>query len=188
MKKLYNNFRSRYVPALVFYLANHFFMKFPSYRLRHWFLRRACKIRIGDGTSINMGCFVTGSNIEIGDNTVINREVYLDGRAGVRIGNKVNVSHQVAIQSLTHNPQCPNFTCEVKPVVIDDYAWIGVRALLLPGVKVGEGAVIGAGAVVSKDIPPYAIAVGNPACVLNERNKNLKYVPYYFPLFDTDIQ
>ena len=182
------NFKSRYIRAISFYMANHFFMKFPSYSLRHFFLRKVCKIKIGVGTSINMSCFVTGSNIEIGNNTVINRDIYLDGRAGIRIGNKVNVSHKVIIQSLTHNPQCPNFLCEVKPVVIEDYAWIGTLALILPGVTVGEGAVIGAGAVVAKDIPPYTIAVGNPAKVVKERNRNLKYVPSYFPLFDTDIQ
>ena len=188
MNRLIVLLRQRYLPALGFYIANNFFMKFPSYRLRHWFLRRVCGIKIGNGSSINMRCFVTGSNIEIGDNTVINREVYLDGRAGIKIGNRVNISHQVAIQTLTHDPQCPYFNCEVKPVVIEDYAWLGTRALIMPGVTIGKGAVIGAGAVVSKDIPPYAIAVGNPARVVKERNRDLVYIPRYFPLFDTDIQ
>ncbi len=179
---------SRYLPAIKFYLANHFFMNIPSYRLRHCFLRTACKIVIGQGTSIHMGCFITGSNIKIGNHTVINRGVYLDGRAGITIGNMVNISHQVLIQSLTHDPQCPNFNCKVEPVTIENYCWLGAKALILPGVTIGEGTVIGAGSVVSKDIPPYSIAVGNPARVVNKRNETLEYTPHYFPLFDTDIQ
>lgn len=184
----FSHFSSRYIPAVKFYIANHFFMKIPSYRLRHWFLKRACQMRIGQGTSIHMGCFITGTHIEIGEHSVINRGVYLDGRAGVRIGNNVNVSHQVLIQSLSHDPQSPHFNCEVKPVTIEDYVWLGARALILPGVTIGEGAVVGAGAVVSKDVPPYSIVVGNPARVIKQRNRNLEYLPCYFPLFDTDIQ
>ena len=163
-------------------------MNVPSYRLRHWFLRSACSVSIGRGSSVHMGCFITGYNIKIGKHSVINRGVYLDGRAGVKIGNNVNVSHQVLIQSLSHDPQCVHFNCVVKPVVIGDYSWLGARALILPGVTVGEGAVVGAGAVVAKDVPPYSIVVGNPARIVKQRNKKLSYQPYYYPFFDTDIQ
>jgi acetyltransferase-like isoleucine patch superfamily enzyme len=135
-----------------------------------------------------MGCFVTGVKIAVGNHTVVNRGVYLDGRAGVTIGDKVNVSHQVLIQSLTHDPQCPNFNCEVKPVVIEDYVWLGARALVLPGVTIGKGAIVGAGAVVAKDVPPFTIVVGNPAREVGKRSQKLSYTPRYFPFFDTDIQ
>ncbi len=174
--------------ALCFYLANHLFAKIPSYTLRHWFLRHFCHLKIGKNSSIHMNCFVTGSKIEIGNNTVVNRQTYLDGRAGVKIGNNVNISHQTLIQTLTHDPQNPDFACLVKPVIIRDNAWIGTRVIILPGVVIGEGAVIGAGAVVTKDIPAYNIAVGNPAKVIKTRNKNLRYKSRYFPFFDTDIQ
>jgi len=163
-------------------------MSLPSYVMRHWFLQKACGVRIGRGSSIHMGCFITGRNITIGENTVINRGVYLDGRAGVVIGNRVNISHKVLIQSLSHDPQCPHFNCVVKPVHIGNYAWLGARALILPGVHIGEGAIVGAGAVVAKDVAPYAIVAGNPARPIGTRKKNLTYVPCYFPLFDTDIQ
>ena len=124
-----NIFSSRYFQASLFYIANHFFMNFPSYTLRHYFLRKACGIRLGKQTSIHMGCFITGRKITIGDNSVINRGVYLDGRAGIVIGDRVNVSHKVLIQSLSHDPQCPHFNCVVKPVTIGDYSWIGARVL-----------------------------------------------------------
>jgi len=180
--------KSRFFSALAFYLANHLFAKIPSYTLRHWFLRKFCKIKIGKESSIHMNCFITGNNIEIGDNTVINRQTYLDGRAGIKIGNNVNISHQTLIQTLTHDPQNPDFACLVKPVTIEDDVWIGTRAIILPGVTIGEGAVIGAGAIVTKNIPKHSIAVGNPAKVIKEREKNLRYKSKYFPLFDTDIQ
>lgn len=135
-----------------------------------------------------MGCFITGKKIEIGSNTVINRFTYLDGRASLRIGNNVNISHYSIIQTLTHDPQSQSFTCQEKPVTIGDYVWIGARAIICPGVTIGEGAVIAAGAVVTKDVPPYAIVGGNPARYIKNRTKELHYTTRYFPLLDTDIQ
>ena len=182
------HWRFRYRPALCFFLGNHLFMNWTPYRLRHWFLRRYCNVRIGPDSSIAMGCFVTGRNIEIGSNTAINRHTYLDGRAPLRIGNNVNVSHYTLIQTLTHDAQDPDFKCLEKPVVIGDHVWIGARAIICPGVTVGEGAVIGAGAVVTRDVAPYTIVGGNPAVFIKERSRDLRYRTRYFPLFDTDIQ
>jgi acetyltransferase-like isoleucine patch superfamily enzyme len=163
-------------------------MNFTPYFFRHWYLKKICGIKIGDSSSIHMGCFITGSNIKIGSNTVINRKTYLDGRASLTIGNNVNISHQTLIQTLTHDPQCLNFGCLCKPVLIEDDVWIGARAIILPGVKIGRGSVIGAGSVVTKDVTPYSIFVGNPAKFIKQRNKNLLYKSKYFPFFDTDIQ
>ena len=183
-----NYFIIRYLNALKFYLANHFFINFTPYFIRHFYLKKVCGIKIGIESSIHMGTFITGSNIEIGSNTVINRHTYLDGRVSLKIGNNVNVSHQTLIQTLTHDPQSRDFTCICQPVIIEDYVWIGTRSIILPGVTIGEGAVIGAGSVVTKNIPPYSIAVGNPAKVIKMRNMDLMYKSKYFPFFDTDIQ
>lgn len=185
---IFFNITNRYLAAYTFYIANHFFMNQPSYRLKNIFFRKVLKIKIGNESSICYRCFITGNNIVIGNNTVINRETYLDGRAGIKIGNNVNVSIQVLILSLTHDSQNPNFVCLIKPVEIEDDVWIGARATIMPGVKIGKGAVIGAGAVVTKDVPPYKIVVGNPAKILKERNPNLTYKTKYTPIFDTDIQ
>ena len=182
------DWRTRYKPALIFWLANHLFMNWMPYRWRHWFLRRYCGVRIGRDSSICAGCFITGYGITIGDNTVVNRFTYLDGRVPLRIGNNVNISHYTLIQTLTHDPQAADFGTVQGPVAIEDHAWIGARAIILPGVTIGEGAVVGAGAVVTKSVAPYTIVAGSPARVIGERTRNLTYRTRYFPLFDTDIQ
>ncbi|WHU91108.1 acyltransferase [Burkholderia vietnamiensis] len=145
-------------------------------------------MKIGRDSSIAMGCFVTGYHISIGDNTVVNRYTYLDGRVPLTIGNNVNISHYTLIQTLTHDPQNPDFICLCKPVVIEDHVWIGARAIISPGVRIGEGAVVGAGSVVTRDVEPYTIVAGNPARYIKERTRDLRYRSRYFPFFDTDIQ
>ena len=63
---------------------------------------------------------------------------------------------------MEHDPQSPDFAIRGGPVVIEDYAWIGGRAVILPGLRIGEGAVVATGAVVTKDVPPYTIVGGVP--------------------------
>ena len=58
---------------------------------------------------------------------------------------------------------------QYQPVLIEDDVWIGARAIILPGLRIGKGAIVGAGSVVTKDVPPYAICVGNPARVIKSR-------------------
>ena len=185
---MYNYIYRRFLPALVFYLGNHLFMNWTPYLIRTWYLRTFCNVRIGKDTSIAMGCFVTGHNIKIGNNSVINRYTYLDGRGPLYIGNNVSISHYTLIHTLTHIVNSPYFHAIAKPVVIMDDVWIGARAIILPGVTIGKGAVIGAGAVVTKDIPSYTVVVGNPARKIADRTSDLDYKMRYFPFFDTDIQ
>lgn len=173
--------------GLAWYLANNLWMKQPSYRLRHRALRKL-GIRIGRESSVAMHCFITGGQITIGDNTVINRFTYLDGRVPLYIGNNVNISHYTLIQTLTHDAQNPDFICLEKPVAIMDHAWIGARAIIMPGVTVGEGAVVAAGSVVTRDVEPYAIVGGMPARPIGTRSGDLRYRSRYFPWFDSDIQ
>lgn len=153
-----------------------------------WYFRKILRLTIGEHTSIAMGCFITGSVIDVGSNTVINRNVYLDGRAQLKIGNNVSISHSCIIQTLSHDPQSEFFVCECKPVCIEDYVWIGSSALICPGVTLGKGSIIAAGSVVTKDVEPYTIVGGNPAVYIKHRSRKLSYKPYYFPFFDTDIQ
>jgi len=72
--------------------------------------------------------------------------------------------------------------------VIHDHVWIGARAIICPGVTIGEGAVVAAGAVVTQDVEPYTIVGGNPARYIKDRTRDLVYRTRYRPLFDTDIQ
>jgi acetyltransferase-like isoleucine patch superfamily enzyme len=149
-------------------------------------------IKIGKNSSVNTGVYISGTeygtNISIGNNSVINRFVYLDGRFSLKIGNNVNVSHYAKIHTLTHNVDCEFFSGKPGNVEIGDDAWIGISAIILPGVSIGKGAVVGAGAVVTKNVPDYGIAVGVPAKVIKYRSKKLSYKTKYFPYLNTDIQ
>ena len=178
----------RFWSALKLYLANHVVAHVPSFRIRHWYYRHVLGYPIGRDSSIHMDVFVTGDAISLGDNVVINRRCYLDGRVGIDIRNNVSISPEVSIVSLEHDPDSPAFATRGGTVVIEDRVWIGTRALISPGVRLGEGAVIGAGAVVTRDINPYRIAVGVPAREIRDRNRALDYACRYFPWFDTDVQ
>ena len=182
------DYASRFFGALKYYWLNNFILKFMPYFVRNWYMRKLCGVRIGKDSSVHGGCFVTGNNIVIGNNTVVNRFCYIDGRGPLYIGNNVNVSHYTIIHTLTHITNSPYFHAVAKPVALMDHCWIGVRAIILPGVTIGEGAVVAAGAVVVKDVPAYAIVGGNPAKVIGERTRDLQYKTRYFPFFDTDIQ
>jgi acetyltransferase-like isoleucine patch superfamily enzyme len=188
MSNLLTRLKRGFGPAIVFWLGNHLFMNWMPYRIRHWYFKTFCNLRLGIDSSICMGCFITGYHIEIGNNTVINRFSYLDGRVPLIIGNNVNISHYTLIQTLTHDPQSVDFVCQEKPVEIKDHAWIGARALICPGVTIGEGAIVAAGAVVTKNVAPYTIVGGNPARFIKNRSTNLRYKTRYFPILDTDIQ
>jgi acetyltransferase-like isoleucine patch superfamily enzyme len=117
----------------------------------------------------------SGRNISVGESTTIGLWATLDGREGITIGRCVNFSSEVSLWTLQHDPQSPEFATKGGPITIGDYAWISYRATILPGVTVGEGAVVAAGAVVTKDVPAYAIAGGIPAKVIGQRTDDLRY-------------
>ena len=177
--------------ALYYYLANHVIASIPCEKIRRAYYKKVLGIRIGRHTHVSMNHFVTGNvkscNIAIGDNCVINRRCYLDGRVGISIGNNVNVSFGTTILTLSHDAHSEDFRCVMGEVVINDHAWIGANATILPGVTIGEGAVIAAGAVVTRSVPPYTVVGGVPARPLGTRTRELSYRTDWSPLFDTDI-
>jgi acetyltransferase-like isoleucine patch superfamily enzyme len=177
-----------FLSGLKFYIATHWVANWPSFRLRHWYYQRIMHYTIGRDSSLHMGLFVTGQNIEIGDNVVINRRVYLDGRIGIKIKNNVSISPEVYISSMEHDPNDPMFATRGGIVTIEDNVWIGSRAMILPGIHIGEGAVVAASAVVTKDVEPYQIVAGVPARAIGHRSCQIDYRCVYFPWFDTDIQ
>ena len=133
----------------------------------------------GEKVIIRERCqFNHNEHIAIGNNVYIQRDCTFSGHGGITIGNGVVFAHCVDVFSGEHNydsddleylPFDERFIC--APVEIGDYTWIGSHVVIMPGVKIGRGAVIGAASVVTKDIPDYAIAVGNPARVIKYRNK-----------------
>ena len=144
--------------------------------------------KLGKRTRIDMGCtFMDPNRLRLGNNTHINRDCLLDARGGITVGSRVSISHRVVIMTGSHDYNTENFSFVRKTVIIDDYVWIGVGAIVLGGVRIGEGAVVCAGAVVTKDVPPYTVVAGIPAKVIGTRTTNLHYIPlekeYYWPMF-----
>jgi maltose O-acetyltransferase len=116
------------------------------------------------------------AGIIIGEDTIVGDHVFLDGRAKLTIGNHVDMASSVMIYNSEHDLEKENFSARTEPVEIGDYVFIGPRAIILPGVKIGKGAVVAAGAVVTKDVPEFKIVGGVPAVVIGERkNKDLHY-------------
>ncbi len=173
--------------ALAFYLYNSFITHIPFYFIRHFYLRAILGIKLGSNSAVHMGCFFAGKKVIIGSNTVINRDCYIDGRVEIQIGNNVSISPQTYILSLSHDTKSSTFDAIIGPVKIKDYVWIGVRAIILPGVTLAKGCVVGAGSVVTKSCNEYDIIAGVPSKKIGERCRELKYKLNYFPLFNTDF-
>ena len=87
----------------------------------------------------------------------------MGGEGGITIGNNVNISSFTIMLGGWHDLDDPTFAAELRPMVIEDYAWIATRATIMAGVRIGRGAVVAAGAVVTRDVPPYAVMAGVPA-------------------------
>ena len=120
--------------------------------------------------------FTDPRKIHIGYNSTINKNVLLDGRGGqIIIGNCVDIAQECNIWTLQHDYNDPDYSAIGGNVIIEDYVWLASRVTILPGVRIGRGAVIATGAVVTKDVPSYAIMGGVPAKKIGERSHDLRY-------------
>ena len=177
---------------LLAYLTNHLIAHLPSHRVRLFWYRRVLGAAIGNRCSILMGAFVyfygrfnKGADaLELGDHTVINRRCTLDVRGGIHCGRNVSISPEVMILTSEHLKDDPDFGVRDRPVRIHDYAWVGTRATVLPGVTLGEGAIVAAGSVVSRDVEPYTVVGGVPAKPIGKRGRELRYNLEFRPLFE----
>jgi acetyltransferase-like isoleucine patch superfamily enzyme len=149
------------------------------------FLYRKIGMKIGHNCVVRRGVYLGSPNeLELGDGSFIGRaNLYCTG--GVKIGKNVNVSDGAVIITAKHDVNSPAFEALYQPITVNDWAWIATNAIILAGVTIGEGAVVAAGAVVTKDVLPYSIVGGNPAKVIGERKKHaFTYVPgNYHPPF-----
>lgn len=118
--------------------------------------------------------FSYSRNVRWGRSVIGERNVFL-AQGGITIGDNVNISGCSFFISQSHSVTSPRFEVVTAPITIDDFAWIGMNATILPGVRVGEGAVVAAGAVVIKDVAPYTVVGGNPAHQISQRCRNLDY-------------
>lgn len=148
----------------------------PSHHFRRFFYRLA-GMKIGRGSSLSTELrFYDPSNIEIGEDTIIGYRCFLDGRDNLKIGNHVDIASEAMVYNSEHDISAPDFKAVNGPVEIEDYVFIGPRVIVLPGVKVGKGAVVAAGAVVVDDVEPFAVVGGVPAKKIMVRPlKNPRY-------------
>ncbi len=140
-------------------------------------LYRLAGVKIGAKSVINVGARMYNPElITIGEDSIIGEGAVLDGRDRLTIGNHVDIASQVMIYNSQHDISDATFSATHAPVKIEDYVFIGPRSIILPGVTIGRGAVVGAGAVVTKDVASFSIVGGVPAQKIGERkNKNPSY-------------
>ena len=155
------------------FLFIYFIRKTPEKwgKLRNYFVRKYIK---SAGKNINIGRYCKiHKNTTIGDHSGVGFGCELPN--GVTLGRHVMLGRDVLVFTQNHQtadteiPMREQGMAPLKPVVIGDDVRIGARVCILPGVTIGQGAVIGACAVVSKDVPAYSVAVGNPARVVKKR-------------------
>lgn len=148
----------------------------PFHSVRNFFYRTS-GISIGRGSTIHMwASFFEPRNIKIGDDSKIGDHAFLDGRAPLVVGNHVDIASSVMIYNSEHDLESPEFAAREEKVEIGDYVFVGPRAIILPGVTIGKGAVVAAAAVVTKDVHEFTIVGGVPAKPIGERlSKNLNY-------------
>ena len=117
------------------------------------------KISFGDNVTINRGCRFYAS--------------YFVKDAYIEIGNNVVIAPYVTFFSAGHDYQLLDLPDTAASIIVEDYVWIGGKTIILPGVRLGKGSIIGAGSVVVRDIPPWSVAVGNPARIIKKREIGL---------------
>lgn len=163
--------------VLYYFFARHLPGSTLPYALGSKQIRQLCAKmmfeRCGKNVNIEHGAFLaSGKGIEIGDNSGIGLNCRIAGP--LSIGNDVMIAPGVNIITQNHEISDINIpmrlqTAEKKKVTICDDVWIGVNAIILPGVTIGKGSVVAGGAVVTKDVLPYQIVGGNPAKVIRNR-------------------
>lgn len=175
--------RSSRLRHLFRWFTNRYVAYWPSRRLRHAWYRRY--LTLGTDANIMMGLTLRKlGGITIGARTNINPDCMLDSRGGdILIGSDVDIAPEVNIWTLEHNPASPEFATQGGPVVIEDFAWVCNRAIILPGVTLGKGCVVASGAVVTKSVPPWTIVGGVPAKPIGtrpqEQNPRKPYRPFF---------
>jgi acetyltransferase-like isoleucine patch superfamily enzyme len=166
------------------YLTNHVVARIPVIRLRHVWYRKVLGITLGEGAGIHLDVFIWFDGpgkmrrqglLQIGRRTWISRRCVLDARYSLQIGEDVSISPEVAILTAKHLPDDPGFPVVGAPVVIEDHVWIAMRAIVMPGVRIGRGAIVAAGSVVTKDVEPLAIVAGAPAKKIGVRGIDPDY-------------
>ena len=132
---------------------------------------------LGEGTVLQPGIFINSPElVSIGANCNFAQRTFLTGGGGIDIGDRVGFGPDTKVWSVNHRFEDPDTPWllqgwEKKPVVIEDDVWLGASVFVMPGVRIGKGAIVSAGTVVGKSVPPYSIVAGNPGRVIGWRKQ-----------------
>jgi maltose O-acetyltransferase len=127
--------------------------------------------------------FDSRGGLKMGRNSVVNHRCRMDTRGGIVIGENVSVAAETCVLTADHDPQSPTFEGRGGQVIIEDYAVIGTRAMILRDLTIGRGAIVAAGAIVTKSVAPFTIVAGSPAKPIGRRAEKLEYRIDYCRLF-----
>ncbi len=167
-------------PAKAIYYAvtlwgNRIINKLPSRHIRRWFYQML-------GAKFGKNVFpcrrvevLLPKGLVLEDSVAIGWFSELDARGGIKVGHDTNISSHVKLITGSHDINDPKFTADFLPIHIGHHCWIGTGAIILQGVRIGDGAVVAAGAVVTKDVEPWTIVGGLPAKKIGERSDNIEY-------------
>lgn len=168
MNKIKSSFK-QIIVDFVWVVCNVFINRIPVAFLRKGFYHLV-GMKIGQGSRVGYGTVVIQPwKIRIGSNTVINEFCYLDGRGGLKIGDRVSISIYAKILTASHRVNSSTFEYYKGPVIIHDQVWIGMAAVILDGSTLHESCVIGANGVFKGDAVAKGIYIGNPASILRQR-------------------
>lgn len=151
----------------------------PSHHIRNFLYKYEFKVQLKKNAIIYYGAEIRAPwNLVVGEGTIIGDCAKLDARSGIIIGKNVNFSTGVWIWTLQHGANAVDFGVEGEgnPVFIGDRSWLSCRTVILPGINIGEGSVVAAGAVCTKDTDPFSINGGIPCKKIGERNSSINYV------------
>nr|WP_318487238.1 acyltransferase [Photobacterium leiognathi] len=169
----------RNILLISFEMLSKIIFSFPRFKCFNYiksFFLKLVGARIGKRVIFYPGVWINpGFNFSVGDDVDFALDVLVTTKGGVKIGNRVLIGYRTQILSSNHNipsVKQPIFGAghSYSKVVIEDDVWIGANCIILPGVHIGEGAVIGAGSVVTKDVKAFSIYGGNPAKLIRHRN------------------
>lgn len=142
----------------------------PSHIIRSALYRRLFGVQLPSDSIIYWRCrFFEPQGVSIGHHSIIGNDAFLDGREGVSIGDNVNIAAEVRIYTVEHDIASPDFATSRASVKINNWAYIGSRVTILPGITIGDGAVVASGAVVTKDVEPWTVVGGVPAAFIKTR-------------------
>lgn len=160
-----------YKPSLLWFFCNSVVSHLPSIHIRHTLLR-LMGMQMSENVRIYKGFHIREPRkIIVKDGASIGPKVLLDGREGLTIGKSAVIAYEAIIWTMNHDYNNIYFAPKGGGVSIGDYSWICSRSIILPGISIGEGAVVASGAVVTKNVEPYTIVGGIPAKKIGVREK-----------------